>query len=59
MNKETITSKEGVQPAVRELLVELLAAIDSGTITISDVDGLQTKIDDIESRLTALEGGGA
>lgn len=80
MDKKIILSKEGVQPAVRELLVQILEAIESGgevTVTwtdiqgkpstfppsahthpISDVTSLQTTLDDFNTRITALEGGG-
>lgn len=82
MNIREVLEREGVQPAVRELLVKIVEYIEQsegGEITvnwndiqgkpstfppsththdIADVESLQATLNDIESRLSALEGGG-
>ena len=98
--KEEIKLKEGIQPAVRDILVKVVEAIENGggaiTITwddvqgkpsqfppeahthnwgevegkpteyppeshthvVSDVNGLQSTLNDLESRVSALENNG-
>lgn len=79
MDKKYIESRSGIQPAVKEILIQLAEAIENGgsvtvtwsdvegkpstfppeshTHTIAQVDGLQTEIDNIKSRLDTLEEG--
>lgn len=38
-----------------DTLLSLLAAVGGGTITIDDVDGLESRLSAIEDRLEALE----
>jgi len=79
MDKKYIESRSGIQPTVKEILIQLAEAIENGgsvtvtwndvegkpstfppeshTHTIAQVDGLQTEIDNIKSRLDALEEG--
>ena len=41
-----------------DTLLALLSAVGGGTITIDDVDGLETRLSGIEGRLDDLEGPG-
>lgn len=61
MDKQEILNKEGIQLELRDLLVKILEAAENGqpvTITIGDVEGLQTELDSLSGRITVLEEGG-